>query len=142
MGIESPKINQEQPQQEQRKRPGGPIQGKPIQDFEGKWHNQSGEEISTDAAYAQAYWNEQKIKGMPEKNIDQMRQSMRDTIEQQEEGGIVGIFVDKTGITDEFKRKLSAYREIAREMGYEIGEFRFNENSGNVTASIKKREAK
>lgn len=66
---------------------------------------------------------------------------MRESIEKQaKERGLFSLLVDKTGITEEDKRRLSAYRSIAREIGYEIGQFHFNKNTHTVTAEIKKIE--
>ena len=39
---------------------------------------------------------------------------------------------------EEDKQKLSAYRVLARELGFEIGGFQFNERSHNVMATIRK----
>lgn len=52
-----------------------------------------------------------------------------------------GVFPQLVGperITEKFKEKLSAYRQLAREIGYEMGPFRFNEDSGMAVAEIRK----
>ncbi len=136
MGFESYNFGKQQPSQEQPRRPGGTLEGKPIQGPDGQWYDKFGEKISQDAAYAIGFWKKQPAG---------MREAMHDILKRAEQTGIMSSLAspDK-GIEDdlELKQKLSAYRELAREMGYEVGQFQFDKRTGTATASIKKAETK
>jgi hypothetical protein len=118
----------------QQKRPGGELHTRPIQGVDGQWQDGYGETISEseakDSEYASRFWQNNQSPGL--------REAMQDNIQSRAESGSFGIFVDSQGITESDKEKLSAYRQLAREMGYEIGPFRFNANSYTATAEIKK----
>jgi len=68
------------------------------------------------------------------------REAIIDNIISASETGLIGCFVNSGGITDYDKERLSAYRILAKQMGYEIGEYKFNPRSGNVTAPIRRQE--
>ena len=67
---------------------------------------------------------------------------MEDSIRNSAENGRFALFAPSEGMSDEFKRKLSACRELAEQIGYEIGQFKLHQGAGTVTASIKKIESK
>jgi len=89
-----------------------------------------------DEAYSKAYWGSLEKK-LDRKGIDSMRQTIREYIEEAvKTTGSISLLVDKT-IDEKDKAKMSAYRALAAEMGYEVGQFSVNKNSGTATAEIK-----
>lgn len=112
------------------KRPGGPLQGKIIQGPDGKWYNEFGEQASKDDIYSHLFWSR--------KQPPNLREAMMQNILSASQTGTFGVFVNPSGMTEEDKEKLSAYRVLARELGFEIGEFQFNKRSHNALATIKK----
>lgn len=48
--------------------------------------------------------------------------------------GTIGLFVDINGISEDDKGRLSAYRVIADQIGYEIGKWKYNKKSGTQSA--------
>ncbi len=102
-----------------------------IQNSDGTQEHVGGREMSPDEAdkmYAARFW-EGKPPGL--------REAMTETIKKDAQTGRTSIFVDKRGITERDKEKLSARRELARELGFEVGPFTFNENAYTATATIK-----
>jgi hypothetical protein len=102
---------------------------------------QGGKEISKDEAYNMMFWSHWDDFYTAEKKRDmaiQINTAVKD--------GKIYNFVEVTKTDDNFeieqhdKEKLSALRIMAREMGYEIGPYKVNENAGNVEAEIKKIE--
>lgn len=128
------------PQQEAHKKLGGELVGKPIEGPDGKWYNQFGEEVSRDEAFSSMYWGNLRMGGMKEKGIQEMQEQMRETLEKAAIEGNLSIFVDRNGLTQNDKEKLSAYRIQAKQFGYEISQFELNKDSGTVTAKISKQE--
>ncbi len=55
-----------------------------------------------------------------------------------ERDGLIGVFVNLDGINEQDREKLSAYRQLARELGYEVGEFR-RTPSGTALMPLRKR---
>jgi len=145
MGVEFPNFNKEEKMpasQERPKKPGGELRGKPVQGPDEQWYNKFGEKISQDEAYAENYWGHFMPSASDKsERMEQAKMLMREAIESQAKTGLFRSFVDKTGITEKDKCKLSAYRLIAKEIGYEIGQFKFNKDAGTVTASLKKIES-
>lgn len=112
----------------QQKRPGGELYGKPVQGLDGQWYDKFGSPISEDEEYARRFWD----KGQPKK----MRSTMVDILESSIQRGVFSSFVDPSGITEYDKEKLSAYRILAQELGYNMSKFTFNKNSHSATAQI------
>lgn len=83
---------------------------------------------SKDQQYAIAFFMSQP-KGM--------RQVIENNIRRSAPSGIISIFADMNGLTEQDKQRLSAYRVVASEMGFAIGQWRLNRNSGTCQASIK-----
>ena len=121
---------------EKPKRPGGELYGRPVQGHDGKWYDKFGQEISEqkarDTEYADRFWKRQP---------PGMRDSMTDNIHRaaQETPPMIGSFVDPAGMTEEDKEKLSAYRLLAEELGYEVGQYVFNASAYTARAEIKKK---
>lgn len=96
-----------------------------------------GDRENRDRKYADMFWEDNK-------NIkEKMRRTMMEIIEnsinhETGEGTLYLQAVSRTGIKEKDKARLSAYRILAREMGYEIGEFVFDKKTDVVRASIKK----
>lgn len=84
-----------------------------------------------DLIYAERFWEKQ-----PPGMLEVMTENLRTTAKL----GWFGYFVSPSGIGESDKARLSAYREHARGMGYEIGEFTFNSNSYIAKAPMKKIE--
>lgn len=137
MGIESPNFSKKDesvsPELGHGKL-GGELKGKPIQGPDGQWRDKFGEKISADEAYASVFWEKQP-KGK--------REVMMGSIRRAAEKGEISELIPPEGIVDSYyKEKLSAYRLLAREMGYEIGKFIFKKQAGTAIAPIKKIEQK
>lgn len=124
---------------EKPKRPGGPLERKPIQGLDGQWYNQFGEKIpppdtspqaTIDQIYAKKYWDK-----YPDERV---KEAMSEIIELAAKTGVFRHFVSANGITEEDKVKLSAYRQLAHELGYKLGQFKFNKNSHSVYTEIHK----
>ncbi len=128
------------------KRPGGELQGRNVQGPNGTWVDKFNEPLgakeSTDMEYAAKFWNRQD-KNLSPKYAGQLRESMRGNIESAVNGkrGSIGSFVDPTGVTEEDKEKLSAYRVLAKEMGYEVGDYAFDKRSHVASAQISKKDS-
>jgi len=84
-----------------------------------------------DLIYAERFW-EKKPPGMLETLTENLKTAAK--------LGWFGFFVSPSGINESDKARLSAYREFARGMGYEIGEFTFNPNTYVAKAPMKKIE--
>lgn len=66
-----------------------------------------------------------------------MKKSYRENIERSVKKGIpFSMFVHSEGINDKDLNKLAAYRQIAHEMGYEIGEYQHHAVSYTIIAPI------
>lgn len=116
-------------------RPGGPLYGQPVQSVDGVWYDQFGKPFESDRQrdlnYASRFWRRQP---------PGMKNTMEENIRQAEKAGTFNVFVDRSGITEYDKEKLSAYRELAQQMGYKIGQFQYNERAWTVSAPIEKSE--
>ena len=86
--------------------------------------------IARDAEWAAKFWEKQP-RGMRSVMLENIANAVQ-------QGPEISFFVDKDGITDDDRRRLSAYRQLAKENGYEIGEYRLNRDSWTVTAEIRK----
>jgi len=66
-------------------------------------------------------------------------QAMQKNIRRSAEKGVISIFVSVDGMTPQDKQKLSAYRVIADQMGYDIGQWKYSpsQGTGSASASIK-----
>src|SRR3989339_183899 len=126
------------------KRPGGPLVGKPVQGLDGQWYNQFGEKIedtrrdqprNKDADYAQRFWDKGQPKGFREVMIGNLHNSIKEG----ENEGVFRCSVSPQGINDTDKEKLSAYRVLANELGYDMGPYQFNANSYIASAKIIKK---
>ncbi len=125
---------------DERKRPGEPLKEKATsQDSEGNFLNQFEEKMDKDEVYAEAFWQSKRLKGEDEKFIAKQIENYKEIIIKQAPSGMIGIFVNKDGITEDDKMKLSAIRILASSIGYKIGPYKFNENSGGVTATLEKK---
>ncbi len=95
---------------------------------------------SKDAVYAEKYWEGFIARGKKPELIEKLKQVAREVIlnAAQSEEKIVGVFLGKEGLDEDTKGHISAYRVIAQEMGYEIGQFKVNKSSGTATGMIRK----
>src|SRR3989344_2664901 len=107
------------------KRPGGPLKGLPELDQQGQLRDQFGEKISDtetqDQIYAAKHWESLQSRGN-DKLVEGMRLAMQENIEKAVELGKIGLFVNKDGFDEKDKEKMSAYRQLAKRICYEIGE--------------------
>lgn len=137
----------------QPKLPGQPLEQAPIE-IDGRFYDpfnppkqyygkegqmlfKGGEEITRDEAYSKMFWRHKgHVKGLREAMIDSLKSSISE--------GIIGVFVGveerdyKTELIQESREKLSAYRVLAKELGYEIGPYTFHKDSGSVVAKMTK----
>lgn len=126
-------------------RPGGPLVGQPAQGLDGNQYDQFGDQVDVpasynasqndptnkDTEYADRFWVRQ-----PEGMRDIMIGKINTAVEK--EGGIFSLFADPAGISEHDKEKMSAYRALAKELGYEIGQYKFNPQTYCVSAPVKK----
>ena len=122
-----------------QKRPGTSLKGKPIVSLDGvTWYDPFGERIlfnPTDLIYADKFWAElTSEKKENQKNI--MAQNIIDA----EKNGCLEMFVNPSGIVRDDKKRLSAYRVLAQQMGYQVGNFLFNPHLSKATAHLRKKE--
>ncbi len=120
----------------QSKRPGGPLRGRPVPGLDGRWYDRYGESGSPDEVFATEFWLTKEC-GL-RAYAGELRIAMGENIRKAAQSGQLSYFVDPTGITDSDKMRLSAARQLAREMGYYVGNFVFNPNAYTATAIIEK----
>lgn len=159
MSFENPNIdnpleddNIENFNKNEKKRPGKELTIKPIEidgifydpynppklfeDSDGKKNYKGGKEIDRDEAYSMMFWSKERP--------DDLKDAMKDILNDSLKTGTVSIFAgaeeSENGfeLEQESKEKLSAYRILAKELGYIIGPYKYNEKSGNVQATISK----
>ena len=82
-----------------------------------------------DQLYAAKFWENQP-KGM--------REVMAANIETALKKGQFASFVSPNGLDEKDKAKLSAYRQLARDLGYEMGQFTAHPESHTVSAPVSK----
>ncbi|MEK7571064.1 MAG: hypothetical protein AAB553_02210 [Patescibacteria group bacterium] len=90
----------------------------------------------SDRMYSAAYWYENR-ETIPYGLRDQMISNIRSAGEPGGNGQI-GTFVDPEGITEKDRMKMSAYKVLAEELGYEVGEYTHHQKTHNVNAPISK----
>ncbi len=86
------------------------------------------ERFQRDVAHATRFWLRQP-KGVREA----MEQSIRAAVGV----GTLSLFIDPSGITNSDRDRLSAYRVLAQELGYEVGDFVINHSAHTATAPIR-----
>ncbi len=173
-----------------KKRPGGPLEGKPVQGLDKNWYNKFGEKIddprknkppenqlggeesleamkeaqskedqrklrevrerlekygiSKDEEYAQKFWDAErakvKIGKNPDKYLKDLRDAMMENIEKAVATGNIDVFAGPKELAESEKQKISAYRALAKEMGYEVGQFKLDKHTHSAEATIKKIE--
>ena len=101
--------------------------------LDGKEVYVGGEKLDKNDVYAERFWSRDQPKGLKEVMTENIRKAT-------EERGTFTSFVGENGISDTDKEKLSAYRVLARETGYEIGEFAFDKKTGVASAPIRQIE--
>lgn len=130
------------------KRPGGPLRQKPIsvggvdydpfhppkifQNTDGTEEIIGGRKFDKDEEYADRFWA-RRAKGSREVMVEYVHKAAQ-------KDGFISSFVDPSGITEKDREKLSAYRKLARELGYEVGDFKFSPDAYTAIAPIKKVE--
>ncbi len=117
--------------------PGGELHTRPMQRLDGTWEDGYGERLSpeeariaVDGEYASAFWKDQP---------SGMLEIMRGIIEKAGEKGKIVHFTGPHGFEEKDREKLSAYRILAEEMGYESGPFRLDPKTHTATAEIKRK---
>ena len=116
-----------------QKRPGGTLKGKPVEGLDGKWYDPFGNEIifdSKDLEYSNRFWSHSKPLGLKEVMIEDIITG--------EKSGSIGSFVSSDGILEDDREKLSAYKVLAQQIGYEVGQFSFNDGAYTALAPIRK----
>lgn len=88
--------------------------------------------MDKDENYAARFW-QGKAEGLRDVITENIHQAAR-------EEGFISSFVDPSGIAEKDREKLSACRQLARELGYEVGDFKFYPNAHTARAPIKKVE--
>lgn len=97
---------------------------------DGKVEAVGGKQVKPDEMYAQRFWDRQP---------PGMREVMIENIHSAAEKGSIGSFTDPKGISETDREKLSAYRLLAEELGYEVGSYVRNPKTYTASAPIKKR---
>jgi hypothetical protein len=84
-----------------------------------------------DKEYARRYWIRQPpgMREVMERNIKKSAT----------EEGVIYHFVDPQGIKEDDKEKLSAFRILARQMGYDIGQYHFDKHAHVASAKVRKK---
>ena len=122
---------------EKRRLPGGALQGRAAQGQDNKWRDQFGEVLdfnkAQDMDYAARFWARSQPTGMRENMMTIVESSANQNPPQ------LASFIDPSGITEKDKEKLSAYRVLAEEMGYEVGPYVLNNRSYTALAPIHKK---
>ncbi len=134
--------------------PGGPLRTKPIEingkyfdplnapklikTADGKQEYQGGRELDKDLAYSMKFWSQARPDGLREA----MQQSIMTSVKKGTFSNFAGVEEGTNELDEVTKEKLAAYRKLAEEMGYTIGSFKLNEDSGTVTAVITKTQPK
>lgn len=85
-----------------------------------------------DEEYARRFWERGRPEGLREVMTDIVRKAA------EQENGSIGSFVSPEGIDEKDREKLSAYRQLARSLGYEVGQYVFSPDGYTAQASIKK----
>jgi hypothetical protein len=83
-----------------------------------------------DGEYSKKFWEKGKPEGL--------REAMIENIISATNTGFIGIFVSLDGYTENDKEKMSAYRVLAKEIGYEIGPYKLDRKTGVASADIRK----
>jgi hypothetical protein len=119
---------------EKAKLPGGELKGKLTQGSDKEWSDQFGARIPKDKArdleYAARFWRGERP--------SQLRETMKKIIESAYAQGQFAYAVDSNGLSETDKEKLSAYRVLANELGYNIGPYELHKTSWTVTSPITK----
>jgi len=100
---------------------------------------QGNEKRDADVDFSARYWDRHRASGWSDLQMDRRLESMKENILSGSATGSMSFLVGDDRITDEWREKLSAYRVLARQMGFDVGAFRFNPDAGTVTAPITKR---
>ena len=83
-----------------------------------------------DRVYAERFWA---------RSPEGMRAAYQASIESAARTGTLSIFVNMEGLDEKDKEKMSAFRLLARELGYEVGQFRVDRNRATASAPIQKK---
>ncbi len=123
------------------KRPGGPLAGKPVEDYNGVWRNHFGEKIEfdpKDVDYSKRFWLRKSIFLKNENRLQELKEIMMESIASSSKNDFLGVFASSNGPSEEQKEQASAYRVLARQMGFKIGKYTLNEDSYIMIAPIKR----
>ncbi len=118
---------------QKRKRPGDPLRERPVQGPNRKWYAYGKRITHTpDKAYAFAFWK--RIKKPVRKGV---LAAIKENIQTAAKQGMLAINVgaEMDGIA---KERLSAYREVAKTIGYTVGKFTHHKQSHSAIAPIMK----
>jgi hypothetical protein len=96
--------------------------------------------VDRDTQYAEKYWQLRAEHGDKPKLIEGIKQSFRQSIldAANSDEKRLAIFVAAENFSEEERAKISAYRVLAKELGYEIGPYKISKGSGTAMAEIKK----
>jgi len=108
-------------------------------------HRPEGTSGSIDRPLGEQYWQQYRTAGKSERFIEDMKATMRTNIENavklidpQTNECRFTLFVDENEVLRDEKMKVQAYREVAREMGCEIGPLRRSPTAGIAAGSIRR----
>lgn len=93
-----------------------------------------------DLRYSGAFWERLRDAHWTREQIERKKAQMSEVIEQAAESGSFQTIVQMglLQISDRDREKLSAYRVMAHDLGYEIGGWKYTARSGSVKAPIRK----
>lgn len=144
--MENTGENTGQPHENQSKLPGGATKVRPISiggEFYDPFHPpklyrnpngteeyRGGRKLDKDDVYADRFWEKNKVEGLREAMVENIRRAIK--------VGYFGQFVSPNGIDEKDRENLSAYRKLARELGYEMGPYTFDANTYIAKAALRK----
>jgi len=106
--------------------------GKPIQRSDGQWFDAYGKKMTKDEAYSSMFWSKYADSDL----CTRMQDSMTEILKSSFDKGMFNLFVSKSGIEQEDKERISAFRILANKSGYNLGELKFNPKSYTVSGKI------
>jgi len=95
-----------------------------------KNHRNEQERYVRDIIYAARFW----ARGQPSGYLKVMKEYIENAKD------MLHIFVSPEGIKEDDKEKLAAYRVLASQMGYEVGEYKFDKQTYIASAPIRKKK--
>lgn len=120
-------------------RPGGELDGRPVQGGGGCWYDKYGKTIPNPSyvdmtelrsnEYATEFWERNHPPGMREAMIENLERAKM-------EGSFSVVVSGDRGITESDKQRLVAYLQLAEELDIKVGDLQYNDRAHTVTAKV------